>query len=205
MESSALQALLTQLRPDPVEAAEAYRRLQQRLNRFFNLTAASDPEQLTDRAIERLAQRVAKALNTGDPAASGEVGPPVHLTLSDLIFEVVREVLTEDLHRSQPDDQAVRDWFIRTTNARDTNREQRQAMLQSCLSRLSPEGRRLLEKYYAWSSNHKARHHQELAQALGLSLEALHNRTLHSRTRLEACIRRKGATSRRFRSKGRRA
>jgi len=205
VESSALQALLSQLRPDPVEAAEAYRRLQLRLNRFFNLTAASDPKQLTDRAIERLAQRVAEAPNTGDPAASGEAEPPVHLTLSDLIFQVAREVLTEDLRHAQPDDQAVRDWFIRTTNARDTNREQRQAMLQSCLSRLSPEGRRLLEKYYAWSSNHKARHHQELAQSLGLSLEALHNRTLHARTRLEACIRRKGGTSRRFRSRRRRA
>ena len=209
VESNALSALLTRLHSDPVEAAEAYRGLQQRLVRFFNLTAASDPQQLADETIKRLAQRAAEdaalvpADNTNDSAvADGQ--PPMIRSPRTIVFGVAREVLQEDLSRSQPNDQAVREWIAKTTNAPDANRERRQAILKSCLSRLTPERRRLLKTYYDWSPSNKAEHHQQLAQSLGLNLEGLRNRVLRSRVQLESCVRRKQENpSRRSKSKGR--
>jgi hypothetical protein len=209
VESNALSALLARLHPDPVEAAEAYRDLQQRLVRFFNLTAASDPQQLADETIKRLAQRAAEDAaavpsdNANDSALS--VGQPSIIRSSGaLAFGVAREILQEDLSRIQPNDQAVREWIARTTNAPDPNRERRQAILRSCLSRLSPERRRLLETYYGWSPSNKAEHHLQLAQSLGLNLDALRHRVLRSRVQLESCVRRKQEnTSRRSKTKGR--
>lgn len=209
VESNALTALLALLHPDPVEAAEAYRHLQQRLVRFFHLTAASEPQQLADETINYLAQLAAEdaaATPTGgaeNPAiADGQ--PPITRSSRALIFDVAREVLREDLERGQPDDQEVRERFARTTNAPDPNRESRQAILRSCLSRLSPERRRLLENYYRWSPGHKAEHHSQLAQSFGLSLETLRHRVLRSRAQLESCVRRRQAdTSRRSRTRKR--
>lgn len=210
MESSALQALLTLLHPDPVEAADAYRRLQLRLVRFFNLTAASDPQHLADETLGRLARRAVEMM-TVVPTDQANDSPftedeqPISHSSAALVFSTARQVLQEDLSRSQPNDKQVREWLARTTNAPDTNHEVRQANLQSCLSHFSPERRRLLEKYYGWSPSHKAEHHLQLAQSLGLSLDALRNRVLRSRLQLESCIRRKRAdSSRRSRTKGRR-
>ncbi len=202
VESNALQALLALLHSDPVEAADAYRRLQQRLVRFFNLTAASDPEQLADETIDRLARRAAKdaAGVPADNASADGLSPVVH-SPATLAFGTAREVLQEDLGRSQPNDQEVREWFARTTNARDPNRERRQVILRSCLSRLSSERRRLLESYYGWSPSHKGEYHLQLAQSLGLNLDALRNRAFRSRVQLEACVRRKQASTSRSQPK----
>src|ERR1700733_11040991 len=106
VESNALSALLTLLHSDPVEAAEAYRRLEQRLIRFFSLTAASAPQELADETIKRLAQRatedaaVVPADNANDPAIVEGQSPIIHSAAS-LAFGVAREVLQEDLGRSQ--------------------------------------------------------------------------------------------------------
>lgn len=209
VESNALPALLALLHPDPVEAAGAYRHLQQRLVRFFNLAAASDPQQLADEAIRRLAQRAAEDAaavpsdNANDHAiADGQ--SPVIRSAGVLAFDVAREVLQEDLSRRQPNDQEVHDWLAQTPNAPDPNRERRQAILRSCLSRLSSERRHLLETYYGWIGNNKAEHHLQLAQSLGLNLDALRNRVIRSRVQLESCVRRKQEnTSRRSKTRGR--
>ncbi len=209
MESSALQALLTLLHPDPVEAADAYRRLQLRLVRFFNLTAASDPQQLADETIDRLVRRAAEIVTVvpmdhANDSAVTEDQQPINHSSATLVFSIARQVLKEDLSRSQPNDEQVREWLTRTTNAPDSKQAGRQANLQSCLSHFSSERRQLLEKYYGWSSSHKAEHHLKLAQSLGLSLDTLRNRTLRSRLQLESCVRRKRAdTSRRSRTKRR--
>ena len=206
VESNAIQALLTLLHHDPVEAAETYRRLQQRLVRYFSLTAASDPQQLTDETIARLARRVAEDASGNEPeTVLAEEPQTIGSTLADLAFRTAREVLQEDLNRAQPDDQEVREWFAHTINAPDIKRDRRLATLRSCLSRLSPERRQLLESYYGWRSGRKAEHHLQLAQTLGLSTEALRNRVLRSRVQLESCVRRKHADSRHSRTKDRKA
>jgi hypothetical protein len=208
VESNALSTLLVRLHSDPVEAAEAYRGLQQRLVRFFNLTAASDPQRLVDETIKRLAQRAAEdaatvyADNANDPAIAEGQSPIIH-PAATLAFGIARKVLQEDLSRSQPNDQAVRDWIDQTTNAPDPNRERRLAILRSCLSRLSPERRHLLETYYDWSPSNKAEHHLQLAQSLGLNLNALRNRVLRSRVQLESCVRRKQENTSRRSKRGR--
>jgi hypothetical protein len=209
VESNTLQALLTLLDPDPVAAAEAYRRLQQRLLRFFHLTAASDPQQLTDKTIDSLARRAAEAAapasEPSDPALT-EGPQPIGPSPAALVFSTARQVLQEDQSGSQPDDQDVREWLARTTNAPDPNLPQRQAILQSCLSRLSAERRQMLEKYYGWNKRYKAEHHSQLAQSLGLGLDTLRHRVLRSRVQLESCVRRKQANApHRSRIKGRKA
>jgi hypothetical protein len=198
-ESDALQALLTFLHSDPVEAAEAYRRLQQRLIRFFGLTASSDPQQLVDETIDRLARRTAEGAilveSATDPASSEDEQQNSY-SPSALVFSVAHQVLREDMERSRPDDQAVHEWLARTSKVRDTNHERRQTALRSCLSRLAPERRHLLENYYGWRPGHKGEHQSQLAQSLGLSLDALRNKVLRSRVQLESCVRRKAGSSR---------
>jgi DNA-directed RNA polymerase specialized sigma24 family protein len=62
--------------------------------------------------------------------------------------------------------------------------------LDSCLNELPPESRALLLEYYSADASARIRVRQNMADRLGLSLNALRNRCLRLRQSLEECMRR---------------
>jgi DNA-directed RNA polymerase specialized sigma24 family protein len=54
---------------------------------------------------------------------------------------------------------------------------------------MPPERRTLLESYYVYSGSEKAKMHKQLAEELGLSINALRNRALRARQELESSLR----------------
>jgi DNA-directed RNA polymerase specialized sigma24 family protein len=174
-----LKELLNLLHPDEAQAAEEYRKLHQRLARFFDWNNTQDPMALADEAIDRLAKRAAEpGMNEG-----------VH-NVSAFALGVARHLLQEETRRQQKMAEISRHWrAMESVRAAEPEAEALDDALQHCLGKMRPERRRLIEAYYNYTGSEKIRMHQQLAEAEGLSLNALRNRALRTRQELETCIR----------------
>ncbi len=176
MPQEALQVLLHVLDPDPRQAGVAYRELHEHLTRFFRFNQAQDPESLADEALDRLAQRVSKA-------GEERIESPRAFALG-----IARHVLQEDVRRRARESEAASQW----TTLASPNDQEHEVLLQAidhCMSRLRDDQRALLLGYYQWQGHAKIKHHRDLAQTLGLTLNALRNRLMRTRKLLDHCVR----------------
>lgn len=177
MHREAFGKLLGLLGPDEHAAAMEYRRLHQRLARFFEWNGVADPAALADEALDRLGRRIAEE-RSGQPVLS-----PGAFTLG-----IARLLLQEEARRQLREVETWHSWQIRDSASSPAAEEMDQA-LQHCLAKLPPERRTLIERYYASGELKKAKLHQALADDLGLTINALRNRALRARQDLEACMR----------------
>jgi DNA-directed RNA polymerase specialized sigma24 family protein len=181
VQKESLKQLLSLLHPDEAQAAVEYQNLHQRLARFFDWNNAQDPAALADEALDRLARRAT------DPAAREGVK-----NLSAFALGIARHLLQEESRRQQKMVDISRHWqVIESARTREPETEALDEALQHCLAAMRPERRRLIEAYYSYSESEKIKTHQQLAEAEGLSLNALRNRALRTRQELEICIRRR--------------
>jgi DNA-directed RNA polymerase specialized sigma24 family protein len=172
--------LLNLLHPDQTQAAVEYQNLHQRLARFFDWNNAQDPMALADEALDRIAKRVA------EPGTNESVH-----NVSAFALGVARHLLQEEARRQLKMAEISRHWrAMESARTREPDAEALEDALQHCLGKMRQERRRLIEAYYSYSGNEKIKMHQQLAEAEGLSLNALRNRALRTRQELETCIRR---------------
>jgi DNA-directed RNA polymerase specialized sigma24 family protein len=172
-----LDKLLDLLGPDKQSAALEYRKLHQRLSRFFEWNNVEDPEALADEAIDRLGKRVLEK----------DVGEKVR-NLSAFALGVARLLLLEEARRQQQKTDAVRNWEAHTPDTPHEDTAMDEA-LQHCLAKLQADRRKLVEQYYTFNSGEKIKLHQRLAHELGITPNALRNRALRARQDLEDCMR----------------
>jgi len=171
--------LLNLLHPDEAQAAVEYQNLHQRLARFFDWNNVQDPMALADEALDRLAKR----------AAEPDSNEGVH-NVSAFALGIARHLLQEEARRQLKMAEISRHWRAMESRTQEPETEALENALQQCLGKMEPERRRLIEAYYSYNSNEKIKMHQQLAEAEGLSLNALRNRALRTRQELETCIRR---------------
>src|SRR5580698_11106276 len=163
MQPELLEALLGMLGEGTEDAAVAYRDLHQRLVRFFRLRDGSDPESLADEVIDRLARNAVDR-------TSGNISSPHAFALG-----IARHLLQEDTRRQIRESEAERDWSHLVAHAHSSNEPLLQA-IEACLARMPENKRELLRTYYAWTGQRKIDHHRQIADHLGLTLNALRNR-----------------------------
>jgi len=172
-----LDKLLSLLGPDKQSAAIEYRKLHQRLLRFFEWNAVEDPATLADEAIDRLGRKVLEG------EGEEKVRNPSAFALG-----IARLLLLEEGRRQQQKIEAVRQWEKQTPDF-DPEAEAMDEALQHCLGKMQMERRKLVERYYRFGSNDKAKLHQRFAHELGITVNALRNRALRARHDLEDCMR----------------
>jgi RNA polymerase sigma factor (sigma-70 family) len=149
-------------------SAERYEALRWRLVRLFTWERCGEPEVLADEALDRLARRVAE-------------GEPIE-RLENYLFGIARMLLREESAR------AMRERTKRAEFAREQVRlalpasDELAERLRRCLESLEPEQRRIVLAYY------DGRPREQLAAELGLQLNALRNRALRLREKLERCV-----------------
>jgi len=171
--------LLNLLHPDEAQAAVEYQNLHQRLARFFDWNNVQDPMALADEALDRLAKR----------AAEPDSNKGVH-NVSAFALGIARHLLQEEVRRQLKMGEISRHWrAMESARTQEPEAEALEDALHQCLGKMQPERQRLIEAYYNYGSNDKIKLHQQLAEAEGLSLNALRNRALRARHELEACIR----------------
>lgn len=178
MQRETLKQLLDLLDPDEQQAAVEYRKLHERLTRFFEWNHAEDPTALADETIDRLGRRAVEV------DAKGGVR-----NVSAFALGVARHILQEEARRQAKSVEISQHWNTHHSAASSEAEEMAQA-LQHCLARMQQERRTLLEKYYLYSGGEKASMHQKLAQEYGLSINALRNRAMRARQELEVSMRR---------------
>jgi DNA-directed RNA polymerase specialized sigma24 family protein len=172
-----LKQLLDLLDPDEQQAAVEYRKLHERLTRFFEWNHVEDPMALADETIDRLGKRATEA----------EIKGGVR-DVSAFALGVARHILQEEARRQLKSAEISRHWKVHKSNA-SSEAEEMEDALQYCLAKMQSDRRKLLEAYYVYSGNEKAKMHQKLAQEHGLSINALRNRAMRARQELEASMR----------------
>jgi DNA-directed RNA polymerase specialized sigma24 family protein len=170
----AFDKLLAFLDPDPERAGESYERYRRKLVRFFEWERCECPEDNADEAINRVAKRI------GDGEAIQD--------LNRYIFGVAHLILLEDL-KVRKRKQAMREELERLHRSPVRSEDHSAAgCLRSCLEAIAPESRNLILRYYEGEQQRRIRNRAELARELGIPLNALRNRALRLRARLETCI-----------------
>jgi DNA-directed RNA polymerase specialized sigma24 family protein len=176
--------LLAALDPDRDRAAYQYERIRARLTKFFEWNRCLRAEEYADRAMDRVARRVAEGaeLRSSDPYSY------FHGVALNLLKEYWREPVTRwtSIEGIEP--------LVPPADAHETalhdekaSREVRLDCLETCLAELPAESRRLLAAYHG-TEKRRIDARRAMAEALGLPANALRIRMFRLRTALEACI-----------------
>lgn len=171
--AAAFDALLARLAPDRTNAADQYEVLRARLIRFFRWNRASAPEDQADETLNRTARKLAQ----GEPIESVE----------RYAAGVAKLILRESVTRSWRQDHALRQ--MPSPQPPDLPDPAALLCLNRCLERLDTAQRALIVAYYSADAGFNIETRKRLADELGLERNALRNRALRLRERLEACVR----------------
>jgi RNA polymerase sigma factor (sigma-70 family) len=169
----ALGLLLRSLASDENEAAAAYLRLQTNLARFFEVRGLGFADVAVDEVINRLARKLDEGQTIANP--------------STYALGIARMYALE-LRRS-PQARTSYDLPEVAIAAVEPEDDQSAAMcLDRCLSTLDLSKRELITRYYEGEMSAKIANRQKLSAELGIPPNALRNRAVRVRQKLEACI-----------------
>jgi len=160
--------LLAWLDADREQAGRKYEEIRRRLIKIFACRGCGEADLLADETINRVARRLPDfvADYTGDPAPYFcGVAQKVHL-------EYLRRKPAPPPPPPPPDEEAERAY----------------ACLETCMGELEPEHRRLVLQYYMEDKQAKINHRKELADALGIAINALRIRAFRIRAALQRCV-----------------
>ena len=166
----AFDRLLAALDSDRTAAGEEYERLRHTLVHYFSWQQQRDPEALADEVLNRIARKI-------------EAGAQIE-NYRQYAFGIARLLLLEN-RRAE-----IRERVALETNRSvpSSNGERPEICLEQCLELLSIENRNLILAYYQGEKRGRIEARTALAERLGIDLNALRNRALRLRLKLEQCM-----------------
>lgn len=173
LDREALARLLAALDSDAARAALRYEELRRKLIRFFEWEKSEMPDRDADETLNRVARRLAEGVEVKS------VGAFAHGT--------ARFVLREQAVEAKRKERALAELAGRMKGEPEAADEALQDCLERCLATLPAESKWLLEKYYAGSDRERIPNRRALADELGVASNALRNRVLRLREKLESC------------------
>ena len=162
-------ALLAWLDANPDSAARKYEQIRTRLIKIFVCRGCLEPEDLADETIDRVARRLNDIESTfaGEPAR--------------YFYGVAKKVQLEYV-RPKPVPQPP----VVVEEADHDDREFE--CLEQCMQHLSSEHRELVLQYYHEERGAKIDHRKQLADQLGIAVNALRIRVCRIRASLLECV-----------------
>jgi len=163
-----------------------YLEMRRRLVSYFDRRGRPAADELADETLNRIGRTLAQ---TGAIATR----PPARYC-----YVVAKFVLLEDLRRERRhiplDESKSVDMSVGGGAARPDEagvlQEQRLDCLDRCLQQLKPEQRELIVQYYAEAGREKIERRRDLANRLGITMNALGIRAFRIRDGLMTCVRR---------------
>jgi DNA-directed RNA polymerase specialized sigma24 family protein len=175
--SKAFTKLLAKLSADPEIAGIEYEELRRRLIKFFEWREAFFPEDLADETLNRTARKI----DGGEEIEKNVIA--LALGIANFVFLETskhpgskRATLEELIAVAAPPEHRVEDDDLR------------EVCLSECLRSLPKESQELIIEYYRQEGRAKIEDRKELAEKLGISLNALFSRAKRIRDRLEHCV-----------------
>lgn len=175
LDGESFGTLLTALSDDPEYAADAYLRLRRNLERFFDVRGIRQSDTATDTTLDRLARKL----------AGGEVIADPHTYALGIARMIVLEI------RKSPESRTAElpEISFCDTESSDDRKEAGLECLDICLNKLSAESREAIIGYYQGKQSEKIKNRKQLAERFGIPANALRNRAVRIRNKLEVCIR----------------
>ncbi len=169
MSQESFEGLLDWLDPNRDQAAIKYEQIRVGLINFFSCRAPCDAEDLADETINRVSSRLCQIKDEINGERTG------------YFYGVARKVQLEYLRRKTPQPPAE--------PAIDSERvEVEYRCLEECISKLSDENRKLVLRYYQADGRQKIEERKQLAEELGIALNALRIRAYRIRAALQKCL-----------------
>jgi RNA polymerase sigma factor (sigma-70 family) len=165
----AFDYLLTWLGPNREQAGYKYEEIRRKLIKIFVCRGCFDAEDLADETINRVTTKIQEIGEhyVGDPAL--------------YFYGVAQNVFLEYIRKpepSPPPPQSPSDEI-----------EQEHNCLDQCMQHLTPQSRELVLQYYQKEKKAKIDYRKELAERLGIAVNALRIRAYRIRAELEQCMR----------------
>ena len=165
--------LLDWLDHDREKAGIRYEQIRKRLVKIFVCRASNVPEELADKTINRVARKLPEIRAT-------YVGDPSHY-FAGVATNIAREAVRQGRIPAigMPEAPLVSE-----------DQERDYVCLEKCMEKLDPDDRKLVLDYYQDEGRAKINHRKELAETLGIGLNALRIRACRIRADLQACVER---------------
>ena len=181
--ASAFQRLLHWLDGETNSEGQKYVEMRRRLVAYFDRKSCITPDDLADETLNRVARRLEEEniSEAEDPAKY------CYIMARFVFLEHLRSsrregALANDLMRSATETTAIFD------QAQDVQNIML-SCLEGCIEKLEPESRRIIHGYYVGKEREKIENRRSLAQALGITPNALSIRACRIRAKLEKCMR----------------
>lgn len=167
-----LQRSLASLSAEPEQAGALYLQLQGKLIRYFAWNRCPQPETCADEVLDRVARRLDAGEQLDHPLSY------IHAVAHRVLLEAKRKERFAGLpiHEGIAPPPAL------------GHDEATLACLDHCLQALPPESRALLLEYYTPPNGNRGLARQQIADRMGIDVNALRNRVLRLRRNLERCI-----------------
>jgi DNA-directed RNA polymerase specialized sigma24 family protein len=181
LEQGSFDRLLRLLDADRERAGLKYERIREKLRKFFEWRGCIVPDEYVDKTIDRVATRLDNGteLRVTDPYAY------FHGVALNLLHEYRREPLSEwqsmndsGFHHTRPALSTM------AAPSAPSDAERQLACLDECVQTFPPATRELLFRYHAG----RGRARQQIADEVGVPLNALRIRMFRARVALERCV-----------------
>ena len=174
---AAFDTLLANLGGEPELAAERYEELRRMLVKFFEWRGTSYPEECADETLNRVARKIDEGL--------------IVQNIFAYCYGIARLVFLE--WAKSPDRKGVSlDEVTPTQAALEWEVEEEEDLelecFEECLRTLPTDSREVIVKYYKEEKQAQIDHRRQLAESLGIPLNALRSRAQRTRQKLEQCI-----------------
>jgi RNA polymerase sigma factor (sigma-70 family) len=162
-----------------------YIEMRRRLVSYFDRKNCLSPDDLADETLNRVARRLE------------EEGTIESETPAKYCYTVARYVFLESLRSNQDQHKSIdevterkkKEFAAPETNDGKELKEKMLACLEQCTAKLDPQSRDLIIRYYYGKERAKIDNRRAMAEALGISVNALSIRACRIRDRLEECVR----------------
>ena len=173
LSQEAFDSLLSALGSDRDQAAQRYEKIRTRLIKYFSWERCDTPEDCADETINRVAKRVSEGEFLNSPES--------------YFSAVARLVARESALAAQRHNRAM-DEMARTRVDDPSIDEAASHQLERCLQGLTPDQRKFLLEYYQGEQRTRIDNRRRMAERLGLPLNAVRNRALRLREKIENCM-----------------
>lgn len=163
--------MLSWLDPDREQAGKKYRKIQTRLIDIFSCHGCTEPEALADETIDRVSGKI-------DWLMANYVGEPIRYFCG-----VARNILKEYWKHRLPNEPTGDQH-----NERDEDDERKYECLDKCMAELTSRSQSIVLDYYQDEGRTRILSRKQLAEAAGITLQALRLRVFHIRAQLAKCM-----------------
>jgi RNA polymerase sigma factor (sigma-70 family) len=183
----AFDRMLAELHPDSERAGEQYEKIRRKLVKLFEWRGCAHAEECADETFNRVAQKICEGTSiwADDPYSY------FHGVALNVLREYWRSAeqtakTLEEVAQIQGRSIDPEDLLLRETEQR--KKERLLECLNRCLQKLPPESLHLITRYHQGGETLDKARRKELAQSLGIPLNALRIRAYRIRAAIEECV-----------------